>query len=114
LDHVLIFGARHLRQILTSYCSYYNQSRTHLSLDKDAPLQRTVQRCGTIIATPFCPAYIINTRGYDFREGQVEKVKEQTPAPLRCPRCGAKMKLAKITSKPDERPKLTESCPDCK
>jgi transposase InsO family protein len=52
LDHVLIFGARHLRQILTSYCSYYNQSRTHLSLDKDAPLQRTVQRCGTIIATP--------------------------------------------------------------
>ena len=32
--------------------SYYNQSRTHLSLDKDAPLQRTVQRCGTIIATP--------------------------------------------------------------
>jgi hypothetical protein len=52
LDHVLIFGARHLRQILTSYSSYYNQSRTHLSLDKDAPLQRTVQRCGTIIATP--------------------------------------------------------------
>ena len=52
LDHVVIFGARHLRQILTSYCSYYNQSRTHLSLDKDAPLKRTVQRCGTIIATP--------------------------------------------------------------
>src|SRR5467141_539597 len=52
LDHVLIFGARHLRQILTSCSSYYNQSRTHLSLDKDAPLQRTVQRCGTIIATP--------------------------------------------------------------
>jgi hypothetical protein len=49
---LLIFGARHLRQILTSYSSYYNQSRTHLSLDKDAPLQRTVQRCGTIIATP--------------------------------------------------------------
>ena len=52
LDHVLIFGARHLRQILTSYSSYYNQSRTHLSLDKDAPLQRTVQQCGPIIATP--------------------------------------------------------------
>jgi hypothetical protein len=44
----------------------------------------------------------------------VEKVKEQTPAPPHCPRCGAKMKLAKITSKPDERPKLTASCPDCK
>ena len=43
----------------------------------------------------------------------VEKVKGHTPAPRRCPRCGAKMRLAKITSKPGERPKLTASCPDC-
>jgi transposase InsO family protein len=47
LDHVLIFGVQHLRQILTSYSSYYNQTRTHLSLNKDAPLRRAVQRCGT-------------------------------------------------------------------
>ena len=52
LDHVLTFGVQHLRQILTSYSSYYNQTRTHLSLDKDAPLRRAVQRCGTIVATP--------------------------------------------------------------
>jgi transposase InsO family protein len=52
LDHVLIFGERHLRQILTSYFSYYNETRTHLSLDKDAPLPRAVQRCGTIVAMP--------------------------------------------------------------
>jgi transposase InsO family protein len=52
LDHVLIFGVKHLRQILTSYSSYYNQTRTHLSLDKDAPLWRAVQRCGTVVATP--------------------------------------------------------------
>jgi hypothetical protein len=50
--HVLIFGVQHLRQILTSYSSYYNKTRTHLSLDKDAPLRRAVQRCGTIVATP--------------------------------------------------------------
>jgi hypothetical protein len=52
LDHVLVFGAQHLRQILTSYSSYYNKTRTHLSLDKDAPLRRAVERCGTIVATP--------------------------------------------------------------
>jgi transposase InsO family protein len=40
LDHVLIFGARHLRRMLTEYSPYYNESRTHLSLDKDAPLRR--------------------------------------------------------------------------
>jgi hypothetical protein len=42
----------HLRQILTSYASYYNESRTHLSLHKDAPLGRAVQRYGNIAATP--------------------------------------------------------------
>jgi hypothetical protein len=51
-NHVLVFGAQHLRQILTSYSSYYNKTRTHLSLDKDAPLRRAVERCGTIVATP--------------------------------------------------------------
>ena len=52
LDHVLIFGAQHLRRILTSYSCYYNETRTHLSLDKDAPLGRAVQRDGTIVAVP--------------------------------------------------------------
>jgi transposase InsO family protein len=52
LDRVLIFGEAHLRQILTMYASYYNETRTHLSLDKDAPLPRAVQRWGTIVATP--------------------------------------------------------------
>jgi transposase InsO family protein len=52
LDHVLIFGERHLRRILPLYSSYYNQTRTHLALGKDAPLRRAVQGSGTIIATP--------------------------------------------------------------
>jgi transposase InsO family protein len=52
LDRMLIFGEAHLRQILTSYASYYNESRTHLSLPKDTPLGRAVQRYGNIAATP--------------------------------------------------------------
>ncbi|TMK03343.1 MAG: transposase [Alphaproteobacteria bacterium] len=51
LDHVLIFG-EHLRRILALYSSYYNQTRTHLGLRKDAPLRRGVQGSGTIITTP--------------------------------------------------------------
>jgi transposase InsO family protein len=52
LDHVLIFGERHLRCVLASYSLYYNEARTHLSLGKDAPLRRAVQRDGTITVTP--------------------------------------------------------------
>ena len=36
LDHVLIFGERHLRRGLTSYSLYYDETRTHLGLSKDA------------------------------------------------------------------------------
>ena len=52
LDHVLIFGERHLRRVLTMYSRYYNETRTHLGLSKDAPGRRAVQRSGTIIAIP--------------------------------------------------------------
>jgi hypothetical protein len=30
--------AMHLRRILSVYAAYYNQTHTHLTLDKDAPL----------------------------------------------------------------------------
>src|SRR5438034_1207421 len=52
LDQVLIYGERHLRRILTLYSLYYNETRTHLGLAKDAPLRRSVQRSGAIIVTP--------------------------------------------------------------
>jgi hypothetical protein len=52
LDRLLIFGESHLRRVLASYLAYYNQARTHLALGKDAPLGRTVQRSGVIVAIP--------------------------------------------------------------
>jgi len=52
LDHVLVFGARHLRRVLAAYSRYYNETRTHLSLGKDAPSSRAIQRYGAIVTTP--------------------------------------------------------------
>jgi transposase InsO family protein len=37
LYHLIVFGKAHLRGVLKAYASYYNEVRTHLSLDKDAP-----------------------------------------------------------------------------
>jgi transposase InsO family protein len=42
LDHIIVLGEAHMRRILKSYARYYNETRTHLALDKDAPLSRTV------------------------------------------------------------------------
>jgi len=54
LDHVLVINERHLRRVLISYVDYYHRSRTHLSLDKDCPDARPIQRpsSGKVIALP--------------------------------------------------------------
>ena len=51
-DHVIVFNEDHLRRILSKYASYYNEVRTHLSLGKDAPCTRPIERFGDIIAQP--------------------------------------------------------------
>jgi len=52
LDHVVILGEAHLRQVLATYADYYNQLRTHRSLNKDTPLHRFVERLGTVTSQP--------------------------------------------------------------
>ena len=52
LDHIIVLGEVPLRRILQSYARYYNETRTHLALDKDAPLSRTVKRAGRILCRP--------------------------------------------------------------
>ena len=52
LDHIVILDDAHLRQVLRAYAAYYNRLRTHLSLGKDAPFIRPIQRFGNISAQP--------------------------------------------------------------
>jgi transposase InsO family protein len=52
LDHIVVFGEAHLRQILAACAGYYNELRTHLPLDKDSPTHRPIHRYGQIAAWP--------------------------------------------------------------
>jgi transposase InsO family protein len=52
LDHVVVFGERHLRCVLFAYAAYYNQTRPHRSLQKDAPLRRAIERIGEVAVIP--------------------------------------------------------------
>jgi hypothetical protein len=71
LDHILIFGELHLLRILSLYSAYYNESRTHLALCKDAPLRRAVfNELAPLSRSRFYLDCIFVTRGYDFWEGQ--------------------------------------------
>ncbi len=52
LDHLIVFSEAHLRAVLKAYASYYNEVRTHLSLEKDAPDFRPTQKIGRIAVIP--------------------------------------------------------------
>ncbi len=54
LNHVIVLNEAHLRRILTIYFVYYHEARTHLSLDRNAPIPRKVEApsCGRVIAIP--------------------------------------------------------------
>jgi len=48
---MIVLNERSLRRTLRQFLAYYHERRTHLSLDKDAPLPRAPQppACGAII-----------------------------------------------------------------
>jgi transposase InsO family protein len=50
VDHIVVLGETHLRRILREYARYYNKTRTHRSLDQDAPVSRRVQQIGRIVS----------------------------------------------------------------
>jgi Integrase core domain len=54
LDHVIVWNERSLRRTLHTYLAYYQRSRTHLALGKDAPEPRAVEspEQGCVVAIP--------------------------------------------------------------
>lgn len=53
-DHLIVLNEAGLQRLMTLYCSYYERSRTHLSLDKDTPIPRPVTspEDGAVVAIP--------------------------------------------------------------
>jgi putative transposase len=49
-----VFNATGPHRLMKRYCDYYEQSRTHLSLNKDAPMPRPIAAPGEgrVVAIP--------------------------------------------------------------
>jgi transposase InsO family protein len=54
LDHVIVINESSLRSVLQSYFEYYDHTRTHLALEKDAAVPRRVQspEMGRVVELP--------------------------------------------------------------
>jgi transposase InsO family protein len=66
VDHIIVLGEVHLRQILQSYARYYNDIRTHRSSDKDAPVSRQIQRSEASNHTPSLADFTTTTPELKF------------------------------------------------
>lgn len=55
LDHLIVFHEASLQRALSEYFAYYHEARTHMSLDRNAPIPRSVQspEDGQIVATAY-------------------------------------------------------------
>ena len=53
-DHVLVFHERQLERLLRHYVAYYNSSRTHSALERNAPYPRAPATAPAqeLVATP--------------------------------------------------------------
>ena len=63
LDSIVVFGEVHLRRILAAYAGYYNELRTHLSLDKDSPGHRRSNGSARSPLGRFLAGFIMNIAG---------------------------------------------------
>ena len=70
LDHVVVFGKRHLRHLLLSYMAYYNGARTHLSLTRMRRSHGLFRQSDAFFRLQFSADYTITMFGFDFRQGQ--------------------------------------------
>ena len=54
LDYYIILNESHLYKVLSEYIEYYNNFRTHLSLDRNSPEPRYVEKPekGKVVSIP--------------------------------------------------------------
>jgi transposase InsO family protein len=73
LDHVVVFGERHLRHVLLSYMKYYNEMRTHYLWRRMRRYRASWSGPDTFFADRSWADCITNMSGLDLRQAHSEQ-----------------------------------------
>ena len=79
-DHIVPLGERHLLAALLEYQRYYNESRTHYSLDGNSPLRAVLSARTRSSRRPCLVGCIIATRGLRRARDQAALVRARAPS----------------------------------
>ena len=86
-DHLIVVNEDHLRRILAKFAAYYNNARTHVSLGKDAPYTRPIERFGTVVAHAILGGLHHRYTRIKFSEGTEPQIAaEDGPDPVSFPK----------------------------
>jgi hypothetical protein len=66
LDHVIVFGERHLRYLLTSYQQYYNEARPHLAFEQGRPSLAPSRLTVELLPSQFWADCTTDIAGFEF------------------------------------------------
>lgn len=69
LDHVIVRNQARLHHVLDAYSQYYNGTRIHLGLDKDAPDRRPIEHSGLVVASKVLGGLHVVMVGYSIWNG---------------------------------------------
>ncbi len=93
LDHLLIYGERHLRRILAEYSRHYNEHRPHQSREQRPPLHEPGQAVD--VTARIKRRQVVH--GLDQRVPKSSLTSTETPAQNQCASCGmAQAPLARV------------------
>ena len=67
LDHIVVFGERHLRHMLLLSMDYYNKARIHQSWTRMRRYRWLFRLLGAFTRTQSSAVYTITLFGFDFR-----------------------------------------------
>jgi transposase InsO family protein len=73
IDHILVFGERHLRHVLLSYMGYYNGTRTICPWTRTRRCRAPSKQRDTLSAVQSWADCTINMTGFNLRQAQVWK-----------------------------------------
>ena len=128
LDHVIVCSKTGLCRTLQAYTACYQRSRTHLALNKDAPVSRPVigPARGTIVAVPRSVAYMRSTsstttangitsdsRIASFRPRQTSRRRIVCDAIRGSPACSTSVSETRVIIRPAEECNITRPLRGC-
>ena len=105
LDHVVVFGERHLRHVLLSYMNYYNETRSTYRWTRMRPYRARFRGQGVFFVFQSWAGCTTNIFGFDLRQARRARSQRTTDGATTKTRCARR-----ASSRPEYGSRMITLC----